>query len=77
MNINSLYQLLSVPGITIAEVTSEVAEKYGYLIKILRKQGTTIPTNDIWIAATALDRGIKLITLDGHFEKVPGVLLKM
>ncbi|MEI8139196.1 MAG: PIN domain-containing protein [bacterium] len=34
-----------------------------------------IPTNDIWIAATALELGASLITYDAHFATIPGLIV--
>ncbi len=73
-NMAELDEFLLVPGIEIVNVDLQVAEKYGYLIKSLRDQGNPIPTNDVWIAATCLEHGAKLFTLDKHFDLVPGVI---
>jgi|GEM_PF-3842816 len=32
-------------------------------------------TNDIWIAATALETGALLVTYDSHFNNVPGLII--
>ena len=37
----------------------------------LKKNGTPIPTNDIWIAASTLEAGGVLFTHDKHFLKIP------
>ena len=37
----------------------------------LRKEGTPIPQNDMWIAASALENGADLATCDAHFRHVP------
>ena len=37
----------------------------------LRKNGTMLPENDIWIAAVALQYGLTLATDDGHFDAIP------
>ena len=34
-----------------------------------------IPTNDIWIAAAALETGARLVTYDAHFGKVQGLFI--
>ncbi len=49
-----------------ARIYSEVRER-------LRSIGRPIPENDIWIAATALQNGIALVTRDAHFEHVDGL----
>ena len=41
----------------------------------LRRQGTPIPTNDLWIAATALETGARLISYDARFQHVPGLIV--
>ena len=42
----------------------------------LRRAGTLIPDNDIWIAASALQYGVPVITRDAHFRSVPGLLVE-
>jgi tRNA(fMet)-specific endonuclease VapC len=37
----------------------------------LRRQGTPIPTNDLWIAALAVQHDLALFSRDGHFEHLP------
>ncbi|HEV8045487.1 MAG TPA: PIN domain-containing protein [Rubrobacter sp.] len=39
----------------------------------MRRIGRPIPENDIWIAATALQHGLVLVTRDSHFEHVEGL----
>ena len=41
----------------------------------LRKAGTPIPQNDIWIAAHSLEHGTDLVSFDKHFEVVTGIML--
>ena len=52
-----------------------VAREYGRLKAVLRKQGTPIPDNDIWIAAIALRNELTLVSRDRHFERIPGLPL--
>ena len=72
-NIEELNDFLAKPGVSIVDIDRSIAERYGVLIKTLREKGTPIPTNDIWIAAVALDTGARLLTLDDHFQYVPGL----
>lgn len=51
----------------------EIADHYGRIQAGLRRKGHPIPQNDIWIAATAIRHGMKLITLDRHFTAVDGL----
>ena len=43
---------------------------YADIFAQLRRQGTPIPTNDIWIAALALQHSLPLYTRDGDFKHV-------
>ncbi|MCF6247085.1 MAG: type II toxin-antitoxin system VapC family toxin [Desulfobacula sp.] len=72
-NLKELDQFLNMPGIYAVKPDREIAERYGMLIKILKEQGTPIPTNDVWIAATTLEKGAKLASYDAHFNNVPGI----
>lgn len=51
-------------------VDESVASIYGELVGALRTQGTPIPTNDIWIAATAIRSGAPLLTFHQHFHRI-------
>ena len=39
----------------------------------LRRKGTTIPINDVWIAATCMEHGAALLSFDGHFREIDGL----
>ncbi|MGK0186394.1 MAG: tRNA(fMet)-specific endonuclease VapC [Verrucomicrobiales bacterium] len=51
----------------------KTAQIYGDLWAELARNGNAIPTNDIWIAASAIQHGLKLITHDVHFQNVGGL----
>lgn len=60
-------------------VDVEIADSYGVIKASLKKKGTPLPENDIWIAACCLSIDIPLLTYDKHFQVVPGlqkILLK-
>lgn len=52
----------------------ETAEFYARLFVQLKRAGTPIPDNDLWIAALALQHDLVLITRDRHFESIPQLL---
>ncbi|HUZ60522.1 MAG TPA: type II toxin-antitoxin system VapC family toxin [Hanamia sp.] len=56
---------------TIVNIDGITAKYYGEMIASLHKKGKPIPTNDVWIAAIALQHGLTLITNDKHFKEVP------
>jgi tRNA(fMet)-specific endonuclease VapC len=51
------------------------AEFYGQIKAELRRKGTPIPENDIWIAAHALQYDLTLISSDRHFDHVERLLV--
>ena len=70
-NLSELEKFLGMPGVQVFSVTAGVAARYGSVFHALRRAGTPIPTNDIWIAAIALECGARLVTLDAHFDAIP------
>ena len=74
-NLRELDRFLELPGVEILEIDKEIAFRYGILIKFLREQGTPIPSNDIWIAAGAMETGSRLVTYDNHFSVIPGLVV--
>jgi tRNA(fMet)-specific endonuclease VapC len=74
-NMKELKEFIGQPGIYIIDIDESIAERYGSLIKILRANGTPMPTNDIWIAAAALENGARIATFDTHFHLVPGLMI--
>jgi tRNA(fMet)-specific endonuclease VapC len=73
MNYAEFNHFISFPGISIIPAERGDAEMYGHLVEKLKKAGTPIPTNDVWIAAAALHRGLSLLTNDIHFDCITGL----
>ena len=74
-NAQRLNEFLRTPGVAVVPVDTGIAERYGELVGILKKNGTPIPTNDVWISATALETGSRMLTFDSHFHQVPGLMM--
>jgi tRNA(fMet)-specific endonuclease VapC len=72
-NIKQLRNFLDKSPVEPAFVTDETAEIYGHLFTALRKKGTPLPLNDIWIAAQTMELGAVLISFDKHFERISGL----
>lgn len=72
-NRRALHELLNEPFVRVVDVDREIAERYGAVFAALRRAGTPIPTNDIWIAATTLRVGGHLLTYDRDFAHVEGL----
>ena len=76
INRQELNFFLDSPRVVLYYVDEVTAEFYSSILNQLKKQGTSIPTNDIWIAATALKYGLPVYTFDQHFDHIAGLLLK-
>jgi tRNA(fMet)-specific endonuclease VapC len=68
-----LDRFLHEPGVQIVTLTFTTAERFGEIFANLRKRGKPIPTNDIWIAAQAVETGSDLLSFDSHFREVDGL----
>ncbi len=57
----------------ILPIDTETVRPYAKLGDQLKKNGTPIPSNDLWIAALAVQHGLPIASRDKHFDLVPGV----
>ncbi|MGA2879860.1 MAG: type II toxin-antitoxin system VapC family toxin [Bryobacteraceae bacterium] len=69
-----LQRFLAKPTVGVLCPARETAEHYAHLFVQLKRAGTPIPDNDIWISALVLEHDLMLITRDQHFERVPQML---
>ncbi len=69
-NERDLDVFLDNPVVQVFPVDSETSRQYAGIVAELRKAGTPVPTNDIWIAATATRNGTTVLTCDDHFERI-------
>ena len=72
-NAADLQEFMGGSTVRVAEVTSETSEIFGEVKHALKKRGTPIPMNDIWIASQCMELGSVLVTYDGHFKNVAGL----
>ena len=59
---------------TFVDVGPVTADRYSRIAASLRAKGRPIPTNDVWIAAHAMETGADLVSADSHFEHVEGIV---
>ena len=74
-NRNELDQFLDSPRVYTIAIDDETAEFYAQIFSELRLKGRPIPSNDLWIAASALQHGLALASYDEHFSHISGLLL--
>lgn len=68
-----LLDFLSNPVVEVIQFDAEVSRHYAEIIVDLRRSGTPVPTNDVWIAAAAARVGALVLTFDAHFERIKRV----
>ncbi len=69
-NLGELQAFLQSPFVTFVPISWTSADRYAEISAHLRKKGTPIPTNDIWIAAHTLESGARLVSFDAHFSAI-------
>jgi predicted nucleic acid-binding protein len=73
-NEERLARFLASSRVSVVAVDEETAERYAVILDGLWTVGTPIPSNDIWIAASAMQYGLKVVTTDAHFLRVPQIV---
>jgi len=63
------------PRIVLLNVSESTSEYYAKVFSSLKQKGKPIPTNDLWIAATALEHGYAIFTYGSHFKEIDGLLV--
>ena len=72
-NANALARFLDHAPVETLAIDGGVARVYGEIFVDLRHRGTPLPSNDIWIAATAIHAGASVLTFDSHFGEIDRV----
>lgn len=70
-----LQKFLDSPNVTTVTLTDNTTKVLAAVFERLKRAGTPINTNDMWIAALALEHGCLLVTLDSDFSHVPDLLV--
>lgn len=72
-NRRELEEFLASPFVSLLPVGLVTADRFGRLASTLKGKGKPLPTNDIWIAAQAMESGAELLSFDRHFADVDGL----
>ncbi|MBI5076060.1 MAG: type II toxin-antitoxin system VapC family toxin [Nitrospirae bacterium] len=70
-----LEQFLDSPRVNVIQIDEETAEFYARIYWDLKRKGKPVPTNDLWVAASAMRHGLALFTYDEHFDNIDGLIL--
>jgi tRNA(fMet)-specific endonuclease VapC len=63
----------SLPNYRILDVDQETTIYYATLRTELKKAGTPIPSNDVWVAALCRQYRLPILSRDRHFNLVAGL----
>lgn len=66
-----LRRFLNTPRVRLLLPDEQTTHHYAVLFGQLRRQGTPIPTNDLWIAALVMQHDLTLLARDAHFDHLP------
>jgi len=72
-NMAELDAFLENPHVSLVPVTLTTADRFARIAAALRAKARPIPTNDIWIAAHAMEAGAELLSFDAHFGAIDGL----
>lgn len=70
-----LQKLLDSPSVSTVTISDKTTKLFAAIFQRLKQAGTPINTNDMWIAALALECDCLLVTLDSDFKRVPDLLI--
>lgn len=70
-NERRLIEFVDSARVEILHIDEGTTHHYASLFRQLRRQGTPIPTNDIWMAALVIQNGLRLYARDAHFDHLP------
>lgn len=76
-NREELRLFLESPRARLVPLGEATGERYAVIYASLRAAGRPIPTNDLWIAASSMEHGAELLTLDRDFTHVAQILVTL
>ena len=74
-NRTELQEFIHSPRVHTVPITMETSERYASIYAHLRSVGRPLPTNDLWIAASAMEYSATLLKADSHFLNIPQIIV--
>ena len=63
----------NLPKFRVLDVDEQTTTSYAAVRGELKRAGTPIPSNDVWIAALCRQHSLPVLSRDRHFDLVPGL----
>lgn len=70
-----LREFLDEPRVQVVGTDEETSVRYAIIHDYLRRRGTPVSVNDVWIAAAASQHGARVLTTDGDFSRIAQVVV--
>ncbi len=67
---------IDAPRVRRLVITGATAVRWASIRFGLRRAGHMLPINDVWIAASAMEHGLPVVTSDAHFLEIPQILVE-
>lgn len=74
-NERPLERLLQPARVRVAAIDGETAIRYAEIFRYPKTRDAPLPTNDLWIAASAMKLSLRIVTTDAHFSRIPQVIV--
>ena len=68
-----LAEFLDEPFVRVLDVTAATVRHYARIFAALRRAGTPVPINDVWIAAATVECNGHLLTFDRDYSRIPNL----
>ena len=76
-NLRELDEFMAGPRVRLLSVTDRTSVFYARVYGALRRKARPIPANDLWIAASAMEHGLALLSFDRHFGEIDGLVSRL
>ena len=76
-NLRELDEFMAAPRVRLLSMTDRTSVFFAKIYGALRRKACPIPANDLWIAASAMEHGLALLSFDRHFGEIDGLVSRL
>jgi tRNA(fMet)-specific endonuclease VapC len=74
-NEGELRRFLASPRVHVLTLDGDTADRYAVIHESLWQARIRLPSNDLWIVATAMQHGLRVLTMDAQYQRVSQVIV--